>query len=451
MFVFEILKETAYLFFEMAPYIMLGLFFVGLLNMFFTKDLIIRHVGKNDFASVFKAAMFGVPLPLCSCGVIPTSVYMARNGASKGSVISFLISTPQTGIDSMIATYGMMGWIFAIFRPVVALITGIVGGLIIRFVDKDNSDAPFKIDNYKNNDSCTDDTCKDNTGADECTDDKCDCGCNSTEKKPKTLIDKLKHFYKYSFIEFLDDISVQFIVGLIISGLISYFIPEKFFENTVVTNGLPGMLLMMAIGVPMYVCATASIPIAITLMMKGFSPGVAFVFLVTGPATNAASLTVLANVLGKKVTVIYVTVIAISAIIFGYLLDWIYSFQSLSNMDMLHSMHHNHQHGMANGQFDWFTLSIGIIFFILIMMSLYRKYIKKLFKKEIQMETGTTFKIDGMTCNHCVMNVNKAITQVNGVTKVDVDLPSGSAKVEGDFSKEAVVKAITDVGYTVVN
>lgn len=429
MFIIDILKETFSLFIEMAPYLLIGLFFVGLLNLFFNKDLIIKHIGKNNFWSVFKAAMFGVPLPLCSCGVVPSAIYMAKNGASRGSVVSFLISTPQTGIDSMIATYGMMGWVFAVFRPFAALLMGIFGGTVVRFFDKDESGKNLSFEKYKTSDeACSDDSCADD---DDCED----------EKKPKG---KFKQFFQYSFVEFLDDISVQFIVGLFISGLIAFLIPDNFFEGSSFNNGILGMLLMILVGIPMYVCATASIPIALTLMMKGFSPGVAFVFLATGPATNAASLTIIANVLGKKTAILYVAVISLSAIAFGYLLDWIFL---TFGTDSIILPHHLHEHGgFINEEIQWLA---GAVFFVLLMMSLYRKYIKPKFKNRNIMN-AQTFKIEGMNCNHCVINVKKAITQVKGVEEADVSLQNNEAYVKGEFDLSELEKAVGAVGYKLV-
>lgn len=286
--IWGILSATVDMFLEMAPYLLLGLFFVGILHLFFTKELIVRHVGANNFSSVLKAALLGVPLPLCSCGVIPSAVFMAKNGASRGAVISFLISTPQTGIDSIIATYGMLGWVFAIFRPIAAFIMGIIGGISALIFIKDDrvsmTTQKLAIERINSTDGIDDDG----------------CGLPEIDHKKLTIKQKARTMFRYSFVEFLDDISGQFFVGLIISGLIAYFIPAEFFANTSISNGLPGMLLMILIGIPMYVCATASIPIAVTLMMKGFSPGVAFAFLAAGPATNAASLSILIKALGKK-------------------------------------------------------------------------------------------------------------------------------------------------------
>ncbi len=281
---------------------MLGLIFVGLLNLYVSKEFIVHHIGSNSILSAVKASILGVPLPLCSCGVIPTAAHLSRNGASNGAVVSFLISTPQTGIDSIIATYGMMGPIFAIFRPFAAFISGITGGIIANFLNDKTSFSFPKKDEHP--------TCQNDS-------------CSGEDHKHKS---KVKIFYDYAFKEFLDDISIQMLIGIIIAALISFFIPEDFFIRHNIGVGFTGMLLMIAIGLPMYICATSSIPIALALMSKGISPGAAFVFLSVGPLTNAASITILLKLLKKKILIIYLLSGTISAVIFGMLLDFIFSY-----------------------------------------------------------------------------------------------------------------------------
>jgi uncharacterized membrane protein YraQ (UPF0718 family)/copper chaperone CopZ len=426
MFIIDILKESVSLFMEMAPYLMLGLFFVALLNFFFTKEFVAKHVGKDNIWSVIKAALFGVPLPLCSCGVIPSTVYMAKNGASKGATISFLISTPQTGIDSIIATYGMLGWVFAIYRPVVALIMGVLGGSVVKLVNSKD-----KIDNLKQ------------ISVDEFK------PVIANETTGTKLIKKVKDTLRYAFVEFMDDISLQFVIGVLIAGLIAYLLPENFFANAGLSNGLWGMLIMMAVGIPMYVCATASIPIAVSLMIKGASPGMAFVFLVTGPATNAASLAIIANTLGKKVTVVYLAVIGVSSIIFGYILNYIFDVLNINSLNYIGKLEMHHHHGGAG--LGWFDLTIGIVFLILLLMSFYRKYLSNLFnRKTMEVPESKKIGIEGMTCNHCVMNVKNAITGVSGVTNVEVSLNDKAAFVKGDFKLQAIRTAVEGVGYKVV-
>jgi hypothetical protein len=403
----------------MAPYLMFGLIFVGLLNLFMTKEIVSKHIGENNFLSIFKAALFGVPLPLCSCGVVPSAVYMSKNGASKPATVSFLISTPQTGIDSIIATYGMLGPIFAIFRPIAAFIMGIAGGLATKLLDKKELPQAPKMMEFP-------------------------------IFAPKE-IKNAKYYYQkglvYPFVEFLDDITSQFLVGLLIAGLITYFIPEDFFAGSLVGSGLLGMLAMVIIGIPMYVCATASIPIAISLMMKGFSPGVAFVFLAAGPATNAASISILMNSLGKKATFIFIGSISLFSILFGLILDRIFVW---GNINPHLYMSHNHQHGMAS--FGIWDYSIGGIFLILILMSVYRKFFSKNFnklfnkKENMKMDSSTKVLIEGMTCNHCVMNVRNAINST-GTERVNVVLADNAAYIEGPFDADKIKDAVETMGY----
>jgi uncharacterized membrane protein YraQ (UPF0718 family)/copper chaperone CopZ len=418
-----IINEIVELFLEMSPYILFGLIFVGLLNLYFTKDLIIKHLGKNDLMSVIKASIFGIPLPLCSCGVVPASVYMAKSGASRGSVVSFLTSTPQTGIDSIIATYGMMGWLFAIYRPIAALLMGVFGGIITKFAEK--PDEISQLDNELNIEIY------DNTN------------------KDIPLFVKIKKMISYSFAEFLDDIALQFIIGIIIAGLISYFIPDDFFEGTGITDGIVGMLLMILIGVPMYICATASIPIAITLILKGFSPGVAFVFLAVGPATNAATFAVIADSIGKKAAAIYVLSISVSAIIFGYILEILFSTLKIDPIEMV-SYKHEHSELIS----EELQLVLGVIFLILLLMSLYRKYLRNILKKmglNMDKNKAKRIPIEGMTCNHCSMTVEKAIKKVDGVKEVIIDLEEKAAFVDGDFDEKIVKQSIEDAGYKVMD
>lgn len=407
----------------MAPYLMLGLIFVAILNIFFNKDLIARQIGKNNFLSIIKASLFGVPLPLCSCGVVPSTIYLAKNGASKGSVISFLISTPQTGIDSIIATYGILGPIFAIFRPISAFLMGILGGTIVRAFDKKN------VYNDSNNDKFRFDSKK----------------SEQQQLNKSTFTSKLSTTLKYAFVEFIDDISTQFFIGLIIAGLISYVVPNNFFANTGVNSGILGMLLMILVGIPMYVCATASIPIALTLINIGFSPGVAFVFLVVGPATNAASLIILNKVLGKKTILIYLLTISILAIIFGYLLDAIFYLLGNPLITSIHTHYLNHV------QFSLFQIVISSVFAMLLVASFYRK-LKPKFVKTIKKDTDMNkYKviIQGMSCNHCVMNVKNTIAKLDGVKNVEVVLAENAAYIEGNYNKEDLKKAIEDIGYKV--
>ncbi|MGD9202066.1 MAG: SO_0444 family Cu/Zn efflux transporter [Chitinispirillia bacterium] len=421
--------EIVITFNSMAPYLLLGLAFAGILHVLFKKEFISKHLGDNGIMSSVKASIFGIPLPLCSCGVIPTAFSLRKSKASDVATLSFLISTPQTGVDSIIATYGMLGPVFAVFRPFAALVMGILGGISTSLISfktkKDRSVDPDDL----HNESLSDEP---------------------AENRPN-LIEKINIMIKYAFGTFLDDISIQLVVGIIISGIIAFFIPDDFFVRYV-GGGIVGMLLMIIAGIPLYVCATASIPIAATLMMKGLSPGAAFVFLVAGPATNAATVTLITNVMGKAIAVLYLSVISTGALVFGYLLNFIYSFFKID--PAMHVMKHHHKEPSV------FITLFSIALLIMLILSFFRKFRagfshnnsknEKRYKGNTGIYTedhSTTLSILGMTCNHCANHVKEAIQSVRGVTKVDVFLQKKNAVIRGDFSLDDVKTAVKNAGY----
>jgi uncharacterized membrane protein YraQ (UPF0718 family)/copper chaperone CopZ len=432
----DIFKHIYDIFIEISPFLLLGLFFVGLLHIFFSKEFIVKHIGKDSVGSIVKASILGVPLPLCSCGVIPTAIYMAKNGASKGAVISFLISTPQTGIDSIMATYGMLGWVFAIYRPVIAFVSGILGGIIVNIFSKEPMIINVEESKKVEASSCSSGSCNSTS-------------CDTAPVKKQNALTK---FYNYAFVEFLDDIAVHFIIGIIISGLISFFIPEEFFIKYSLGSGILGMLVMVAIGLPMYICATASIPIAITLMLKGISPGAAFVFLTVGPLTNAASLAILAKIFTKKVMLIYVTSASIIAIIAGLSLDFIVNTFSLQKF-VIPTMASGHMH--EGGWLHTVYLISAFIFALMLISSLYRRYIAPKFKKKnkrLNMMNTLKINIEGMSCNHCVNNIEDTLLKQDNIDSASVDLPTNSAEITGrHVDKNIISSLIENLGYKVVS
>ncbi|MBL7214417.1 MAG: SO_0444 family Cu/Zn efflux transporter [Phycisphaerae bacterium] len=283
---------------EMSPYLLFGFAVAGLLSVFINAQIVEKHLGGAGFWPVFKASLFGVPLPLCSCGVIPVSMSLHKHGASKGATISFLLSTPQTGVDSILVTYGLMGPIFAVFRPVAAFITGLLGGSVVNLFEKHNTHTP-----QEKKESCTDDCC-------------------ANHPKQNRLLRAAKH----GFITLPADIGRAMFVGLVIAALISALIPEDFFAETLAVSGggILAMLVMMVLGIPVYVCATASVPIAAALIAKGLNPGAAMVFLMTGPATNAATLVTLTSQLGKRSALIFLLTVMVSSLVCGIILDAIF-------------------------------------------------------------------------------------------------------------------------------
>jgi len=295
-----VIREAYFLFNEMAPYLLFGFLFAGVLRVFIDTKAVTKHLGHNNFLAVIKASLFGIPLPLCSCSVIPAAMALRREGASKGAVLSFLISTPTTGIDSIFATYSLLGGFFAAYRVIASFITGVLSGAAANFILKETDNKPAGKDMPK-------------------------CGiCPRAENHSHHIRQKIKGVFSYAFGDLLRDSGPAFIAGILIGGIITYFVPKEFI-STYLGSGPQAMVIMLLVGIPMYVCATASIPIAAVLMMKGMDPGAAFVFLAAGPATNIVTMTVVARNLGRKALLVYLGAIAISSISLGMALNKLYS------------------------------------------------------------------------------------------------------------------------------
>lgn len=438
-----IFAETGALFIEMAPYLLLGLTVAGVLSVVMKKSFVARQIGSPGIGSVIKASLLGVPLPLCSCGVVPTAAYLKRAGASRPAVMSFLISTPQTGVDSIVATYGMLGPLFAIFRPIAALFTGIIGGVASTlFGDSAEERA--------------------NRDEDEATKKRV-----TPEERPRSLSEKVRDFFDYAFVEAVDDIAIHFLFGLIIGGVIAVVLPADFFVGRTFGTGLPAMLLMVVIGIPMYVCSTSSIPIAVALIAKGLSPGAAYVFLVAGPATNAATLAVLSRVLGKRQTALYVAVLIAGSLVFGPTMEWITSVAGWSPDVVSASAAH------ADAA-TWLGYGSALVLAALIVASFYRRWrpAAAMNARESAMDAGrdgrdgnastaepdgsegdslgiVLMNVEGMTCRHCAANVEDAVRSAVDTTDIEVDLSRHSVRISGaaEVDRKRVAEAIREAGY----
>ena len=294
-----IIKESYFLLNKMAPYLLFGYLVAGLIHIFIDQEVVSRHLGKSNIFSVIKAALLGIPLPLCSCGVIPAAMSLRKEGASRGAVLSFLISTPTTGVDSIFATYSLMGGLFTVYRIIASFFTGAVAGIAANFFIKE----PEAVREEKS---------------------KCKV-CDEEHEHTHPVSHKLKGGFTYAFGDLLSDTGGPLLAGLLIGGVITYFLPGDFISKYL-GSGIMAMLAMLLVGTPMYVCATASIPIAAALILKGINPGAAFVFLVAGPATNVVTMTVVAKNIGRKALAIYLGSIAVSSIALGLLLDMIFAY-----------------------------------------------------------------------------------------------------------------------------
>lgn len=298
----DILKEFWTILAEMSPYLLFGFAVAGLISAFISADTVRRHLGKSSFWAVVKASLFGVPLPLCSCGVLPVTISLQKSGASKGACVAFLLSTPQTGVDSIFVTYSLLGIVFAVIRPVMAFVTGLVGGVAANLID--GKPIPPQAEQKK----C--------------------CCCNSGQKQTDTdtpqqgAAVRIYNGLKYGFVTLPKDSASAMLIGLIAAALLTAVIPDDFFSRNLGSGPL-SLLVMACVGMPIYVCSSASVPIAAAMILKGLSPGAALVFLMSGPAANSASLAIVWKQFGPKVAVTYIATILICSIGSGMFVNYL--------------------------------------------------------------------------------------------------------------------------------
>ena len=387
---------------------MLGFLIAGVLHVFVPKKFYHKYLSQNNRMSVVYAALLGIPLPLCSCGVIPTAIGLKKEGASKGAVASFLIATPQTGIDSILATFSLMGLGFAIIRPVAALITGICGGLLVnRWVKNDEATAVVS------------DTCTIERG------------------------NPLWRVLKYAYFDMMQDIGLRLFIGLLLAALINVVVPDEFFL-TFGYQPLLQMLVILIVAVPMYICSTGSIPIAAALMLKGLSPGAALVMLMAGPAVNIASILVVRKSLGRRFTWIYLLTIVGFAVLFGLLINalGISAFGLTENCGMHSACCHSEA---ASPSVFQIICSSLLLLFIIIALSM--KFFSR-FKKQQDIPEGTVvYTVEGMHCSHCKASVEQAVGSLKGVTSAEANPGAKTLTVTGTASADEVRKAVESVGF----
>jgi uncharacterized protein len=426
----EVAYESWLVLGQMAPYLLFGFLVAGILSVCFSPQWIERHLGRPGFGPVVKASLLGVPLPLCSCGVIPVAASIRRHGASRAATTAFLLSTPQTGVDSIAITYALLGPVFAVFRPIAALITGLVGGGLVQlFGEQDVTEQSAGEKNH----ACTEPCCAD--------------------KESHNFVWRSLH---YGFITLPRDIGVALLIGVLVAGAITAFVPANNELKPYLGGSIGSILIMMAIGVPIYVCAAASIPIAAGLIHLGASPGAALAFLISGPATNAATITTTWKLMGRRTSLLYLLTIAISAIGCALFMDWIFSFVPFA-LPQLDSHIHEHTH-----EGGWLSAFWAIVLLAVIGFSYLRSPRKEagLTLGEDSATDGSAsaesaakserleFTISGMTCNHCVETVGRTLRQSPGVRRVEVNLKEGRAVVTGEhLDPQQLTAAVNSLGY----
>ncbi len=397
---YDILRETVNLWLAMAPYILLGLLIAGVLHAFLGENFITRHLGGGGLGSIVKATSFGIPLPICSCGVIPVAASLKKEGASKSSVLSFLVSTPTTGVDSILATYSLLGPLFAVFRPLAAFISGISIGIFNRIFNREGERAAKPQHTHE-------------------------------ALKPSF---RVKEVFHYGFVELAAEIGKWLVAGVAIGGVLTVAIPESLITRSISQPALH-FLIMLILAVPLYVCATGSIPIATALIAKGFSPGAALVFLIAGPATNTVTLSFVYSKLGKRAFYVYLISIITISLLMGWLFNLIWT--ELGSDVSLVSPH---------GQF--LSPLLSAVSGIILLLVIARGFLPS---NRQPLNAKYQLHVPEMNCKHCKMTVENALKDVQGVDEVKIDLDSRMVGINGEASRASVTRAIENAGYAVKN
>jgi uncharacterized membrane protein YraQ (UPF0718 family)/copper chaperone CopZ len=380
-----------------SPWLILGFLFSGLIHAFIGEKFIRQHLGGGGFSSVLKATLLGIPLPICSCGVVPLSAGLRNDGASKAATMSFLVSTPTTGIDSIFVTYAFLGAAFAIVRPLSALVGGLLVGSLVGLLVKERIDK------------------KD---------------FQPSPEHAHSLKDRLKDGFSYGFGALPDDVGKTVLWGILIGGALSAILPRDVSE-IYLSNPVIAYPLMLAISVPLYVCAIGSVPVAAVMMSKGLVPGAALAFLIAGTATNVVTIAFVGQKFGKKVVVIYLVSIVFLALISGILLDALLGGVVVKEM-------------LFKGREIPYALKlICTVLFVGLILKGFRRG-----KGEKMKEAKYTFHVPDMNCKHCQSAVEQALKETPGVRSAEVLLDERLVKVDGEVDGETVLKRLKDAGYT---
>lgn len=398
---------------EMAPYLLLGFFVAGVMHVYLPQGTFNKWFGKKNLKSVIMASLMGIPLPLCSCGVIPTGISLYKDGASKGSSVSFLISTPQTGVDSIMVTYSLLGLPFAIIRPIIALITGVFGGMLENMTDRKEQTTevkPFHSSSAKSSEG---------------------------KKSPVEVI-------KYAFGEFLEDITDWLLIGLLLAGVISVLIPEDFFNSIYFKNEFLSMLIVLIASIPFYVCATGSVPIAAALLLKGLNPGAVLVFLMAGPATNIATMTVISKAMGRKTMLVYLSSIILGSLVFGLMINTLFP-SDFFNISVIHVDHHNNS-------LMWWVKILSVVFLGLLMLRIYvlkfNRWMNRKKGQKLESNQTMTIEVHGMSCENCKMKVESNLIELDQINESNADLSQKTIELKGNkIDLEKVKAAVENSGY----
>ncbi len=389
---------------DLSPSLLLGLVLAGMLHVYLPRGLVHRGMSRPDLASAVRASLIGVPMPLCSCGVVPAALALKNEGASKGATTAFLISTPQTGVDSLLVSASFLGWPFALFKLVAAFVTGLFGGVLVNRFTRHEPKLPLAAG--------------DGDGAE-------------AGNGPTRVI-------RYAVYDLLGAIDLWILAGVIVAALITTLVPADYFADRAWSAGIVGMLLVLAISVPLYVCTTGSVPIAASLIAAGMPAGSALVFLMAGPATNVATIGAVYRALGGRVLAIYLGTVIVMSLVLGLGFDFL-----LGDVTQAQGMH---EHGV-----DWLALWSAVLVIALMAYLSVRRVRNRLAERAAARNPqpkDLVLQVEGMTCQHCVGRVRQTLEGFETVEEAIPSLSTGQVRIRGrHLDVSELIAAIERAGY----
>ena len=416
---------------ELSPSLLFGLFIAGLIHVYLPAGLIHRGLNRPNMASVTRASLLGVPLPLCSCGVIPTALGLRKEGASPGATTAFMISTPQTGVDSILVSAAFLGWPFALFKVVAAFATGLAGGALVnRLVPSQPelaSAAPAAAGSEK---EPATPTTKEGRGAHVI--------AHVISGAISSTIGKLTAALRYAVFDLLAAIDLWLIAGVLAAALVTALTPADFFAGQVWAQGLLGMIVVLAISLPLYVCTTASVPIAASLIAAGMPAGSALVFLMAGPATNVATICAGYRALGARVLGLYLGTVVVMSLLFGLVFDRLLTVSGQPA----------HAHAHAGG--GWVAVISTAVLLALLALLWVRRLRARMAPPISLADSAMVMQVGGMTCQHCVGSVKRSLEALDKVNEAQPDLASGTVRIRGGrLDATVLVRAVEQAGFSV--
>ena len=410
------LSQTLLLFIEISPYLILGFFFAGLLHTVLGESYVRKHFSKSGMWSTIKAAIFGIPLPVCSCAVIPLAESLRKEGASKSSTMAFLVSTPSSGIDSIMATYALMGPVYALFRPIASFFSGILVGIVTH----------FKGDKEAGN--------------------LAELPAEPEAAGKKTAIRRdlkatIKEIFTYGFNVIPAEIAKSLLIGVIIGGAIAALVPEDFGAGILMGSPILNYVVILLISIPLYVCATGSIPIAAALITKGVLPGAAMALLIAGPATNSVTISFVYKKMGKRVTGYYIFSIIAVAVTAGLLFDAFF-IGHIADIRYNAAGHQGHLPQIIR-------IACPLIMAYIFINTKYNLNPMRLFRRNTMAGKNIhTITVPDMTCGHCKMKISRSLEQMPELQSLSIDLAGKEVTIESEAQRDLFLDRIKKEGYS---